>query len=410
MIEILFADFNSTVVPGQQLAQIDQASFRAKVLQAEANLDTARADVKNAMANVHNVRASIDTARADMASRSAQRERARVAIVDTKRILERQQALFARGLLPRNDVETAQTAYDTAVAQYNAAQADVEAAETKRRAAQAQLAAAEAQVEKANAQVQQNQAALEQARVDLERTIIRSPVTGTVISRSVDEGQTVAASYSAPTLFTIAQDLTKMQVDTNVSEADVGSVAVGQGATFTVDAYPGQVMRGTVREIRLAPIIVQNVVNYNAVIAVDNSELKLKPGMTATVSILVAQRQNVLKIPKAALRFQPQLTPKEREQFITAFQKQQMASASNGLGTAPRKSWQSTPKVWTLTPEGALWPIAVRLGINDDQFSELQDGNLQEGQELIIGLNDTDEQKASGVPPSSTSRPPPVRF
>jgi len=410
MIEKLFADFNSTVVPGQQLAQLDQATFRAKVLQAEANLDTARAEVKNVMANVHNMRASIDTARADMASQRAQRERARVAIADTKRILERQQALFARGLLPRNDVETAQTAYDTAVAQYNAAQADVESAETKLRAAQAQLGAAEAQVEKATAQVHQTEAALEQARVDLERTIIRSPVIGTVISRSVDVGQTVAASLSSPTLFTIAQDLTKMQVDTNVSEADIGAVAVDQVATFTVDAYPGQVMRGTVREIRSAPIVVQNVVNYNAVIAVDNPELKLKPGMTATVSILVAQRQNVLKIPKAALRFQPQLTLKEREQFITAFQTQQMASASNGLGAAARKSWQTTPKVWTLTPEGALWPLAVRLGINDDQFSELHDGILQEGQELIIGLNDNDGQRASGGPPSSTSRPPPVRF
>jgi HlyD family secretion protein len=410
MIEKLFVDFNSTVVPGQQLAQIDQATFRAKVVQAEANLDTARAEVKNAMANMHNVRVGIDTARADIASRSAQRERARVAIADTKRTFERQRALFARGLLPRTEVETAQTAYDTAVAQYNAAQADVEAAETKLRAAQAQLAAAEAQVEKANAQVHQTEAMLEQARLDLEHTIIRSPVTGTVITRSVDMGQTVAATFSAPTLFTIALDLTQMQVDTNVSEADIGAVAVGQEATFTVDAYPGQVLRGTVRDIRSAPVVVQNVVNYNAVIAVDNPEQKLKPGMTATVSILVAQRQNVLKIPKAALRFQPPLTPQEREQFITAFQKQQPAGVSKGLGAAPRKAWQTTSKVWTLTPEGALWPVAVRLGISDDQFSELHDGNLQEGQELIIGLSDNDGHGASSGPPSSTSRPPSVHF
>jgi HlyD family secretion protein len=298
------------------------------------------------------VRASIETTRADMASRSAQRERAHVAIVDTKRILERQQALFARALLPRNDVETAQTAYDSAVAQYNATQADFESTATKLRAAQAQLRAAEAQGEKAHAQVHQTQAALEQACVDLERTIIRSPVTGTVIPRSVDVSQTVAVSLSSPTLFTIAQDLTKMQVDTNVSEADIGSVAVGQAATFTVDAYPGQVMRGVVREIRSAPIVAQNVANYNAVIAVDNPEQKLKPGMTATVSILVAQRQNVLKIPKATLRFQPQLTSQEREQFITAFQKQQTASVSNGLGAAPHKLWQTIPKVWTLLRKG----------------------------------------------------------
>jgi len=409
-IEKLSADFNSTVVPGQQLAQLDQASFRAKVVQAEANLDNARAEVKNAVANVHNARASIATARADMASRRAQRERARVAMVDTKRILERQRALFERALLSRNDAEVAQTAYDTAVAQHNAAQADLESAEAKLRATQAQLVAAEAQVEKANAQVHQAQAALEQARVDLERTIIRSPVTGTVISRSVDVGQTVAASLQAPTLFTIAQDLAKMQVDTNVSEADIGYVAIGQVATFTVDAYPGQVMRGTVRDIRSAPIMVQNVVNYNAVIAVDNPELRLKPGMTATVSILVAQRQNVLKIPRAALRFQPQLTPKEREQFITAFQTQPAPSASDGTSAAPRRAWHSTPKVWILTLEGVLWPIAVRLGINDDQFSELKDGDLQEGQELIIGLNEKDGRGAGGALPSSTSRPPPVRF
>src|SRR5499427_2185728 len=351
-IEKLFADFNSTVVPGQQLAQLDQASFRAKVVQAEANLDNARADVKNAVANVHNVRASIETARADMASRQAQRERARVAIVDTKRILERQRALFARALLARNDAETAQTAYDAAVAQYNAAQADLEAAEAKLRATRAQLAAAEAQVEKANAQVHQAQAALEQARVDLDRTIIRSPVTGTVISRSVDVGQTVAASLQAPTLFTIAQDLTGMQVDTNVSEADIGYVAVGQQATFTVDAYPGQVMQGTVREIRQAPIIVQNVVNYNTVIAVDNPELKLRPGMTATVAILVAQRENVLKVPKAALRFQPQLTDEEREEIARLWRERQETGSRDGVrqGSAgQRKRWQGIPTVWIIT-------------------------------------------------------------
>ena len=409
-VKKLFADFNSTVIPGQQLAELDQATFRAKVVQAEANLDTARAEVKNTVANAHNVRASIETARADVGSRTAQLKKARVTIVDTKRVFDRQQALFERSLLPRSEVETAQTAYDTAVAQYNAAQADLEAAEAKLHAARAQLGAAEAQVEKAQAQVHQAQAALDQARIDLDRTIIRSPVHGTVISRSVDVGQTVAASLQAPTLFTIAQDLTKMQVDTNVSEADIGQVAVGQQATFTVDAYPGQVMHGTVREIRSAPIIVQNVVNYNAVIAVDNSEGKLRPGMTATVSILVAQREDVLKIPKTALRFQPQLTPKEREQFITAFQPRQARHAAGGTGATLRRVWQNTPKVWTLTPEGTLLPIMIRLGINDDQFSELQDGDVQEGQDLIVGLYEKDGRGASGARPGATSRPPAVRF
>jgi HlyD family secretion protein len=410
MIDKLFADFNSTVVPGQQLARLDQASFRAKVVQAEANLDTARAEVKNAQANVHNVQASIATARADVGSRVAQLEKARVTIVDTKRILDRQRALFARFLLPRNEVETAQTAYDTAVAQHNAAQAERESAEAKLHATRAQLAAAEAQVEKAQAQVHQAQAALDQTRVDLDRTLIRSPVTGTVISRSVDVGQTVAASLQAPTLFTIAQDLTKMQVDTNVSEADIGHVVVGQTATFTVDAYPGSMMHGTVREIRSAPLVVQNVVNYNAVIAVENPDLKLRPGMTATVSILTAQLEQVLKIPKTALRFQPQLTPTEREQFVAAFQQRQAIRTPGSTGVALRRLWQNTPKVWILTPEGTLLPIIVRLGINDDQFSELQEGDVQEGQDLIIGLHEKDGRSTSGARPGSTSRPPAVRF
>jgi HlyD family secretion protein len=354
--------------------------------------------------------ASIDVAQADVASRSAQLQRARVSIDDTKRILERQRALFARSLVSRHEVETAQTAYDVAVAQHNAAQADRDSMQAKLRATRAQLVAAEAQVEKAKAQVHQAQAALAQAQVDLERTIIRSPVTGTVISRNVDVGQTVAASLQAPTLFTIAQDLSKMQVDTNVSEADIGHVMVGQEATFTVDAYAGQVMRGTVRDIRAAPIMVQNVVNYNAVIAVENPDFKLKPGMTATVSILVARRDNVLKIPRAALRFQPQLTAKEREQFVTLFQKQQVASASDGTEAALRRAWQNIPKVWTLTLEGTPWPIAVGLGINDDQFSELRDGNLHEGQELIIGLDEPDGSRSNDSRSRPTPRPPGVRF
>src|SRR5262249_31929735 len=153
-----------------------------------------------------------------------------------------------------------------------------------------------------------------------------------------------------------------------------------------------------------------NVVNYNAVIAVNNPELKLRPGMTATVSILVAQRGHVLKIPKTALRFQPQLTPKERERFVTAFQQHQAIHIPGSTGAAPRRAWQNAPRVWTRTPEGTLSPITVRLGINDDQFSELQDGDLQEGQELIVGLNEKDGRGASGTRPGATSRPPAVRF
>lgn len=412
-IEKLFADFNSRVQKGAAVAQLDQAIFRAKLAQAEATLEDARADVKNAIANVRNAAAAIENARAEVASQRANLARARVMIADASRSLERQRTLFERELISRSELDTAQTNYDASVAQRNAAKAQLESAEAKLRSALAQLQAAEAQVDKAKAQVSQSQAAMDQARVDLERTVIRSPITGVVISRSVDVGQTVAASLQAPTLFTIAQDLTKMQVDVNVSEADIGNIALGQRATFTVDAYPNQEFRGTVREVRSAPIIVQNVVNYDTVVTVDNPELKLKPGMTATVSILVAERAKVLKIPKAALRFQPRLTESQREQLTSPGQERRGTTRVDGSerpGDGQRRRWQAMPKVWITTDDGLPRPIAVRLGISDDQFTELMDGSLQEGDEIIIGVAARDGQGSAGARSSTGGRGPRFRF
>ncbi|HEX9871805.1 MAG TPA: efflux RND transporter periplasmic adaptor subunit [Candidatus Tectomicrobia bacterium] len=412
-IEKLFADYSSSVQEGQIIALLDQASFRAKVAQADAGLENARADLKNAQANVSTVVASIENARAEVANQRANIERVQVEIADAKRDLERHRTLFDRQLISRSELDTAQSNSDTTTAQRNAARAQLDAAEAKLRSAQAQLRSANAQVDKAKAQVSQAQAALEQAQVDLDRTIIRSPITGTVISRNVDIGQTVAASLQAPTLFTIAQDLTKMQVDTNVSEADVGNVAVGQAATFTVDAFPTQVFQGTVREIRQAPIIVQNVVNYNTVIALDNPERKLRPGMTATVSILVARRDQVLKIPKAALRFQPKLSEEERDEIDAYLRHRREGGSRDGavpVSEAQRKRWLGMPKVWFLTPEGFLRPVQVRLGISDDQFTELIDDGLQEGQALVTGVVDGDGRGGTTSRPSNTSGPPRLRF
>jgi HlyD family secretion protein len=412
-IEKLFADFNSQVREEQIVAQLDQASFRAKLAEATAALENARADLKNAQANVLNNHAAIENARAEVANQHANLERVQVESTRAKRDLERQRALFERQLISRSELDTMQSAYDSAVAQHHAARAQLQSAEAKFRASQAQLWSAEAQVDKAKAQVSQAVAALEQAKVDLDRTVIRSPINGVVISRSVDIGQTVAASLQAPTLFTIAQDLTKMQVDTNVSEADIGSVAIDQPATFTVDAFPNQVFHGNVREIRQAPIIVQTVVNYNTVIAVDNPELKLRPGMTATVSILVAQRDQVLKIPKTALRFQPKLSEQEREEIEQYLRERRGGSSRDGTSTlseAQHKRWQGMPKVWILTSDGFLRPISVRLGVSDEQYTELIGDSLQEGQEVIIGLMDQEGRGGGASRPARTSGPPRLRF
>jgi HlyD family secretion protein len=268
-IKALYADYNSQVKEGQVIAQIDPAIFEAQVEQGRANVLNAQANLENAKANL---------------------VKAEVAVLDAKRNLDRNKPLLERQVIAQATLDTAQANYDTAVAQKEVARA---------------------QVESSKAQVEQAKAALKVSETNLRYATIRSPVHGTVISRNVDVGQTVAASLQAPTLFTIAKDLTRMQVDTNVSEADVGRITVGQDATFTVDAYPERVFRGRVSEIRNAPIIVQNVVTYDVVILVDNKDLKLKPGMTANASVMIAHREGVLKIPNAALRFRPESAKQE---------------------------------------------------------------------------------------------------
>src|SRR5512136_479710 len=248
-IAALHADWNSPVKKGQLIAKIDPALYQASVDQARANLAAAQGNLA----------------------------KAKVQAVDARRQAARQMELAARKL-------NAQADLDTALANADAADAQVAALEGN---------------------VAQTRAALQSAEVNLAYTNIVSPTNGTVISRNVDVGQTVAASLQAPTIFVIAEDLAKMQVDTSVAEADVGRLRPGMAATFTVDAYPSEVFRGVVRQIRNAPQTVQNVVTYDAVIDVENPELKLKPGMTANVTFVYAEKEDVLRVPNAALRFKP---------------------------------------------------------------------------------------------------------
>jgi HlyD family secretion protein len=305
-IQKLFVDYNSPVTEGQIIAQIDPASFEARVGQARANVTSAAAAVQVARANVDNSKAAIETAQANIGSAKASVERAKVGLIDARRTLERSKQLIGQALIAQSDLDLAQTAHDSAVSQLRQTESQHEAAIGQLKSATAQARLAEAQHAAALAQVEQAKAALQAAELDLAHTTIRAPVNGIVVSRNVDVGQTVAASLQAPILFLIAQDLTRMQVDSNVSEADIGRISIGQMATFTVDAYPNVPFTGKVVQVRNAPIIVQNVVTYDAVVQVANPEMRLKPGMTANVSFLIAQRSEVLKVPNAALRFQPE--------------------------------------------------------------------------------------------------------
>lgn len=315
-IKNIHVDFNSPVKKGQLIAQIDPATFEAQVEQAKGNLLSAKANL----------------------------EKAEVALVDSKRTRNRNKELFSRGLIARSDLDAAETNYETS----------------------------NAQVSVAKSQVAQTEAALKNALTNLGYTRILSPVDGVVISRNVDVGQTVAASFQTPTLFTIAQDLTKMQIDTNVDEADIGKVTEGQDVEFTVDAYPDITFEGKVSQVRNAPITVQNVVTYDVVIKVDNPELKLKPGMTANVSIIVAKKDSVLKIPNSALRFRP---------------------SDDG-----KASQHKGPGVWVIRDRDPM-RVEILTGISNGNYTELVSGDIKEGQEVIVeSLSKSKQKRTSSAP------------
>ena len=304
-IKELLVDFNSIVKKNQVIARIDQDIFLAKVNQAKADVESAKAIVLNQEAQVERARADVENARAAYSESKAQTAKAQVAVVDAKRDFDRKTELFARRLIARSDLDSSQAAHDSAIAQVDSAKAHEQALDSAIQSSTAQLRVAQAMLVSARAGVDQKTAGLKQAQVDLDHTTILAPVDGVVVSRQVDVGQTVAASLQAPILFTIAQDLTKMQVETSVDEADIGRLKLDDRASFTVDAFPGETFTGTVTQIRKAPQVVQNVVTYTVIVGVENPSGKLMPGMTANVKLVVAQKANALKIPNAALRFRP---------------------------------------------------------------------------------------------------------
>jgi HlyD family secretion protein len=364
----LSADFNSKVTKGQLIARIDPAAFQAKVDQAQANLDSAGSNVANAEAGVQKAQAGIQAAYAAVATAKANVTKAQVAAQDAKTKADRSVAMNKVGVLSQADLETSQATFNSATADQAAIAADERAAEDNVKVAQAELKVANTQLAANQAQVKQFQAALTSTQIDLQNTYIKAPVDGVVVARNVDVGQTVAASLATPTLFEIAQDLTKMQVDTNVSEADVGRVRVGQTVTFTVDAYPGLVFKGAVTEIREAPINVQNVITYDVVIGVSNPDLKLFPGMTANVKILVDQRPNVLRVLNAALRYHP-----SSETPLPA-----AAGKGGSKGAAPQQA------VWILDANNKPQRVVVTTGQSDGTYTEVTSGALKDGDRVIV--------------------------
>src|ERR1700726_2679965 len=316
------ADFNSKVKKGDIIAQIDPVPFENTLSQAEA-------DYQNSQANVKSLEAQIETSRANVSTMKANIAKAHATSVDMETQLRRTKLLAEQGVLSAQQKDDAQANYDTAVASEHAAEAQEMQAE-------AQLKTTTAQRDQAKAQVLMKQAAVASARLQLNYCTIRAPIDGTVISRNVDVGQSVAASLQAPNLFTIGQDLTHMLVYTNTDEAGVGRIQVGAQASFRVDSFPRETFYGRVSQVRMNASTIQNVVTYNTTIEFDNPNVRLFPGMTAYVSIPVAWANDVVKVPNGALRFKPDLTDGERQSLYAKYgiKESSRATAAGRIGSA----------------------------------------------------------------------------
>lgn len=375
-IKELLADYNSVVRRDQVVARLDPDSYEAKVRQAEGDLAVANADVSIKRAAMERARAEIENARAEHAAARADIDRYRAAMEDAARDRDRKSGLMQKGVIAASVVERADAVLQQARAQLAAATAQEVAAAASVRSRGAQLRMAEADQELADANVRQKAAILSVQKVDLERTIIRSPIDGIVIDRSVSVGQTVSASLETPVLFTIAQDLRHMLVSVSVDEADIGKIKDGQAATFTVDAFREQEFAGSVQQIQKAPLMVQNVVTYTVVVRTDNPDQRLLPGMTAGVRILTETRGGVLRVPDAALRFRP-------------------LGAEEARPTPAGRGGERRGTVWVLGDDGRPKAVAVTVGASDGTLSEVAKGDLAEGQEVIVGIAEPDRRVAA---------------
>ena len=465
-ISAIYVDFNSTVKKGQVIAQLDPSTVQAQVAQSRANVEQARSNVRqlrvgveqaradyqralaaltqaragvtNARAQASGARSTVENNQAGVVSAEANVAVAKAQMEDAQRVLQQDESLAAAGVISQRELQTSQTNFKTAEARYQQAlaqlnqarlsqqsslnsgvmqsNAGIEQAEAQVRQAEAQVRQAEANIKKAEVQVEQGlaqvaqaEAALRLAEINQNNLTIVSPIDGIVVSRDVEIGQTVAASLSAPTLFTIASDLTQMQVVANVDQADIGLVEKAKKADFTVDAFVNDKFTGTIREIRLNPVTNQNVVTYNVIIDVANPDLKLKPGMTANLEFMIDERENVLKIPNSALRFTPSASTRQTDGNTQGARRNRQnsnaATETNAATPETNSNAENEPEivrerptpatealaegqtriVWVLGADKKLERRRIKIGITDGTATEVVEGDLKEGETIVTG-------------------------
>ena len=353
-VKEIFVDHNDEVKQGQPIALLDPELFNTRVEQARAEVEMASDGVRIAKDEVTTADAAVNRAVAERAKAEADSKRYEVMIDLTRRRLERKSVLVKSGAVTTSDTDDARAAYETALADSVAATAQVASQEARIQEAKTQLAVARSRVAHSETQVRRSQAALHQAEADLDRTVIRAPMDGIVIDRSVAAGQTVAASFEAPALFTIG-DLRAVNVEIAVDEADIGDLGVSQSVTFSVDAYPDKAFAGRIAQIRKSPHTKESVVTYTVVATADNYGFLLFPGMTAKADIITGGNPDALQVPSAALRYRPQHVPQP-----------------------------SGSRVWV--PAGqTIRPVAVRVGVSNESMTEIVSGNLSEGDTIVVG-------------------------
>ena len=373
----VFVNFNDAVMAGQPIAQIDQEIFAARVNEARAALRVARATAQVQQAALE--RAKVGVANAKTAEKLAEDQSAasKARQEEFERDYLRKLALARTGSATERDLSQARALRDAGAADLRASLEQIQMKAEAIAIAEAERQMAEASLENAQAVVEQRQASLDQAELDLNRTVLRAPIDGIIIKRDVNPGQTVAVSLEAKTLFKIANDLREMEVHGKIDEADVGQLRAGQTVQFTVDAYPDRTFNGQVLQIRKSPEVVQNVVTYTTIVSAPNPDLLLLPGMTAQLRIVVRDTGGILKIPTQALRFRPN----------------DAGPPTGRRGTNQAASSQSSTTVWLVGDGGQPKPVAVRLGVSDDNSAEVLEGALAEDQQVIIGIANSQKQR-----------------
>ena len=405
VVEIL-ADYNTPVKQGQVVARLYAEQIKSRRDAALADLAQAEADLDTKRAQIDKAQSALQRSEAQANDLAAQRDRARAQLAEAQRNLDRQRELTTRAVGTQTALEQAGTQLDVQKANLASAEAQIASNQAETEGLKADLALAGANLKSAEAVILQRQAKLRDIEIDLARTDIKSPVDGVVVKRDIELGQTVAASLSAPTLFTIAQDLREIDIYANIDEADVGRLKDGQKVTFTVNAYPNRTFEGSVRMVRLSAQTVQNVVTYTAVIGVRNLDQALLPGMTANLQIVTDEREDVLRVPNAALRYRPPVSVSASEPG-SAVQDGQPRRRARSRDADMQADDGASGRIYRVGQDGNPELLHVRLGATDGAHTEILRGDVQEGAAIIVGAQRAGAaDDAGGAPANRRPRPP----